>query len=129
MSVFELRVALATEEFDRLVAFYRDGLGLEPGAMWTDNGRGQILNAGRGVLEILDTEHAASVDQIEVGRRVTGQIRFAFQVPDIHAAVNKALKYGAILVHEPVLTPWNDLNARVESPDGLQITLFQVMPG
>ena len=128
MSIFELRVALTTGEFDRLVTFYRDGLGLDPGDRWTDNGRGQILNAGRGVLEILDTEHAASVDQIEVGRRVSGQIRFAFQVPDVYVAVENALKYGATLVHEPVLTPWNDLNARVESPDGLQITLFQVTP-
>lgn len=128
MSVFELRVALTTAEFDRLVAFYRDGLGLDPGDMWTDNGRGQILNAGRGVLEILDTEHAASVDQIEVGRRVSGQIRFAVQVPDVHVAVANALKYGAALVHEPVLTSWGDLNARVESPDGLQITLFQAKP-
>ncbi|WP_119066705.1 VOC family protein [Aggregatilinea lenta] len=126
MSVFELRVALTTEEFDRIVAFYRDGLGLDPGDMWTDNGRGQILYAGRGVLEILDTEHAASVDQIEVGWRVPGQIRFAFQVPDVHVAVENALKYGATLIHEPVLTPWDDLNARVKSPDGLQITLFQV---
>jgi lactoylglutathione lyase len=125
MSIFELRVALTTEEFDRLVVFYRDGLGLDPGDRWTDNGRGQILNAGRGVLEILDTEHAAFVDQIEVGRRVSGQIRFAFQVPDVHAAVENALKFGATLIHKPVLTPWNVLNARVESPDGLQITLFQ----
>ena len=128
MSVFELRVALTAEEFDRLVTFYRDGLGLDPGGMWTDNGRGQILNAGRGVLEILDQEHAASVDQIEVGQHVSGQIRFAFQVPDVYVAVENALRYGAALVHEPVRTPWNDLNARVLSPDGLQITLFQVPP-
>jgi hypothetical protein len=33
MSVFELRVALTTEEFDRLVALYLDGLGLGPGEM------------------------------------------------------------------------------------------------
>jgi len=126
MTVFELRVALTTDTFERLVAFYRDGLGLDPGPVWTDNGRGQILHAGRGVLEILDTEHAASVDQIEVGRRVSGQIRFALQVPDVDAAVNNALSYGARLIHEPVQTPWGDLNARIESPDGLQITLFQV---
>lgn len=127
MPVFELRVAVTTDEFDHLVAFYRDGLGLDPGDVWTDNGRGQIMNAGRGVLEILDTEHAASVDQIEVGQRVSGSIRFAFQVPDVRKAVDNALQYGAKLVSEPTLTPWNDLNARVESPDGLQITLFQAM--
>jgi hypothetical protein len=42
--------------------------------------------------------------------------------------VRRALQYGATLVHEPMLTPWNDLNARLESPDGLQITLFQLIP-
>jgi len=26
----------------------------------------------------------------------------------------------------PIVTPWGDLNARVQDPDGLQITLFQV---
>ena len=93
--------------------------------MWTDNGRGQLFHAGRGTMEVLDTTHAASVDQIEVGKRVSGQIRFALQVPDVRVAVDNALKYGATLVHEPVLTPWNDLNARIESPDGFQITLFQ----
>jgi predicted enzyme related to lactoylglutathione lyase len=59
-------------------------------------------------------------------KRISGQIRFAFEVPDVHAALKRAIEYGATLVHEPVLTPWNDLNARVQSPDGLQITLFQV---
>lgn len=127
MAIIEFRVALTVQDFDRMIAFYRDGLGLEPGDLWTDNGQGQIFGAGRATLEVLDTTHAASVDRIEVGQQVTGQIRFAFEVPDVTDALERALKYGATLVHEPVLTPWNHLNARVQSPDGLQITLFQVM--
>ncbi|MBI5668855.1 MAG: VOC family protein [Chloroflexi bacterium] len=127
MSIIEFRVALTAADFDRLIAFYRDGLGLEPGDLWTDNGRGQIFSAGRAMLEVLDPTHAASVDRIEVGQPVSGPIRFAFEVPDVAAALERALQYGATLVHEPVLTPWNHLNARVQSPDGLQITLFQVM--
>ena len=126
MTVNEFRVALTTEDFDRAVVFYRDGLGLDPGELWTDNGRGQMFWAGRATLEIFDPAYAASVDQIEVGERVSGQIRFAFEVPDVHIALERALKFGATLVHEPVLTPWNDLNARLQSPDGLQITLYQV---
>lgn len=129
MSVIEMRVALTVEDFNKVTAFYRDGLGLEPGAIWTDHGKGQIFAAGRATLEIFDPAHAEAVDQIEVGERVSGQIRFAFEVPDVHAALDRALKYGSTLVHEPVLTPWNDLNARVVSPEGLQITLFQVMGG
>lgn len=126
MTVNEFRVALTTEDFDQAVAFYRDGLGLDPGDLWTDNGNGQIFWAGRAALEIFDPAYANGIDQIEVGERVSGQIRFAFEVPNVQIAMERALKYGAALVHEPVLTPWNDLNVRLQSPEGLQITLFQV---
>ena len=127
MSVMEMRVALTAEDFEAVTAFYRDGLGLDPGDLWTDHGKGQLFYAGRATLEVFDPVHASAVDQLEVGTRVSGQIRFAFQVADVHAALARALAYGAVLVHEPVLTPWNDLNARLRSPEGLQITLFQVM--
>ena len=126
MRIHEFRVALTTDDFEQAVSFYRDGLGLDPGDLWTDNGLGQMFLAGRAVLEIFDPSYADSVDQIEVGQKVSGQIRFAFEVEDIHAALERALKYGATLVHEPVLTPWNDLNVRLRSPEGIQITLFQV---
>lgn len=125
--VMELRVALTVDDFDAVVRFYRDGLGLDAGELWTDHGKGQLFHAGRGTLEVFDPVHAAAVDQLETGRRISGQIRFAFEVPDIHTALERALNYGATLVQTPVLTPWNDFNARVESPEGLQITLFQVM--
>lgn len=127
MSVIEFRVALTVDDFNRAVAFYRDGLGLDPGEIWTDNGNGQIFSAGRATLEIFDDAHASAVDQLETGARLSGQIRFAFEVADVHAAVARALDYGAVLVHPPTLTPWNHLNARLQAPDGLQVTLFQVM--
>lgn len=127
MAVFEIRVALTVDDFEAAVAFYRDGLGLDPGELWTDGGRGQMFSAGRGTLELFDRDYAAGVDQLEVGRRVSGQARFAFEVPDVDAALEKALEYGATLVAPPKLMPWNDRNARVESPEGLQVTLYQSM--
>lgn len=129
MSVSELRIAITAEHYERLVKFYRDGLGLDPGDMWADHGQGQVLHAGRGTIEVLDSEHSQHVDNIEVGEQVSGQIRFAFQVPDIHQAIKNALTHGAKQMHEPVMTPWGDLNVRIESPDGFQITLFQVKTG
>jgi predicted enzyme related to lactoylglutathione lyase len=121
----ELRIALTAEDYDRLVSFYRDALGLEPGDMWTDNGRGQVFLAGSATLEILDPTHAAWVDQTEAGKRTSGQIRFAIKVPDLDAALQKALAWGAAQVHPPIITPWGDYNVRLQAPDGLQITLFQ----
>lgn len=126
MAVNEFRVALTSDHYDAAIAFYRDGLGLDPGDVWTENGNGQMFFAGRAVLEVFDLAYARSVDEIEVGEKISGKIRFAFQVDDVEAAVTRALMFGGKLIHEPILTPWNDLNARVESPDGMQITLFEV---
>jgi methylmalonyl-CoA/ethylmalonyl-CoA epimerase len=128
--ILELRVAVTTADYERLVSFYRDGLGLDPAALWTTETTHAVLfELGRGTLEVFDEPHAASVDAIEVGERMSGHIRFALGVPDLDAALERLLKWGATLVHEPVLTPWNDRNARVLSPDGLQVTLFQPMGG
>lgn len=37
------------------------------------------------------------------------------------------MQYGAAVMSEPTSTPWNDLNVRIISPDGIRITLFQIM--
>ena len=124
--VIELRVALTTSEYERLVQFYCDGLGLEPTAIWNnDGGKALILDLGKATLELFDERQAQVIDQLEAGRRVSGQIRFALQVPDLKAAMERLLAHGATLVHEPVQTPWGDTNVRLQDPDGMQITLFQ----
>ena len=125
--VMELRVALTTKEFDRLAGFYRIGLGMEPSQVWpADQGRALVLDMGKATLEVFDEKQAQTVDQIEVGKRVSGQIRFALQVPDLDAAVKRLVASGATLVHEPVVAPWGDKMARFQDPDGMQITLYQV---
>jgi methylmalonyl-CoA/ethylmalonyl-CoA epimerase len=125
--VMELRVALTTDAFERMVSFYCDGLGLEPAQVWPDDqGRALVLDMGQATLEVFDEMQAQTVDQIEVGRRISGRIRFALQVPDLKAAMEGLLAHGATLVHPPVLTPWGDHNVRLEDPDGMQITLYQV---
>lgn len=129
MGVLELRVALTVEDFGAAVRFYRNGLGLDPGDLWTDGGTGQMLRAGRGTLEIFDEPYARSVDMLEVGERVSGEIRLAFEVPDVRAALKRALRYGATLVADPTVTPWGDRSARVRSPEGLQVTLYEVSDG
>lgn len=124
----ELRVALTTSDYERLVKFYSDGLGLDPAQLWTnDHGQALILEMGQATLEIFDEAHAETVDQIEVGQRVSGPIRFALRVPDLQAAMDRLLAKGAIMLHPPVVTPWGHHNVRLQDPDGLQITLFQVL--
>jgi catechol 2,3-dioxygenase-like lactoylglutathione lyase family enzyme len=124
--ILELRVAVTTSDYDRLVKFYCDGLGIKPAAIWNnDPGKAMMLDMGHAALEIFDEAQAETIDRLEAGRRVSGPIRFALQVPDLEAAMGRLIAHGATLVHPPVMTPWGDTNARLQDPDGMQITLFQ----
>jgi uncharacterized glyoxalase superfamily protein PhnB len=126
--IIELRVALTTSDYERLVKFYCDGLGIEPAQFWNNGqGRALILNMGNATLEIFDETQAQTIDQIEAGQRISGQIRFALQVPDLKAAMERLLAHGATLIHPPIITPWGDYNVRLQDPDGMQITLFQIL--
>lgn len=125
--VLELRIAFTVQDFERAVKFYCDGLGIEPAAIWNNgDGHALVLDLGRATLELFDEPQAETIDSLEAGKRISGQIRFALQVPDLRAAMDKLLAHGATLVHEPVMTPWGDYNVRLQDSDGMQITLFQV---
>lgn len=124
--ILQLRVAITTSDYEHLVKFYCDGLGLEPAAVWNnDGGHALMLEMGKATLELFDDRQAEVVDQLEAGKRVSGQIRFALQVPDLKSAMERLLANGATLVHPPVQTPWGDTNVRLQDPDGMQVTLFQ----
>lgn len=124
--VLQLRVALTSSDYARLIRFYSIGLGLEPTQVWTHGaGHGHMFALGEGTLELFDEGYAAHIDDLEAGMRVSGHIRLALQVPDLNAAMERLLAHGATLVHPPVETPWGDYNVRLQDPDGLQVTLFQ----
>jgi lactoylglutathione lyase len=124
-AVRELRLVVTAEDYDEALRFYRDVLGLpERAAFSSPDGRVTILEAGRATLELTDPHHAAFIDEVEVGRRVAGQIRVAFQVADSTATTAELAAAGAEVLAEPTRTPWNSLNARLEAPGALQLTLF-----
>ena len=122
----ELRVALTVDDLDGAAALYGAGLGLPVVERWEDEvGRGMLLSAGSATIELLDRPHADLVDRIEAGERVSGPVRLAFEVPDIGTSAASLRERGAETVGRPVRTPWGDLNRRLRTPEGLQLTLFE----
>ena len=120
-----MRLVVTAADYDEALRFYRDVLGMpEQAAFSSDGGRVTILQAGRATLEIADPAHAEYVDRVEVGRRVAGHVRVALQVADTAEVTRRVVAAGATLIAEPTLTPWNDLNARLDAPAGMQLTLF-----
>ena len=128
-AVTELRLVVTAPDYDEALRFYRDVLGLtEQAAFSSPGGRVTILRAGRATLELADSQHAAYIDEVEVGRRVAGHIRVAFGVADAVAATATLAAGGAEIIAEPTPTPWRSLNARLKAPADLQLTLFTELP-
>jgi lactoylglutathione lyase len=127
--VTELRLVVTAPDYEEALKFYRDVLNLPQRAAYASpGGRVTILEAGRATLELADPSHAAYVDDIEVGHRVAGHIRVAFEVSNTATATAKLAGAGATIIAGPAPTPWQSLNARLEGPAGLQLTLFSDMP-
>jgi len=125
--ISEVRIVLTVEHFDQAVQFYRDRLGMPVVEQWQRaEGSGVILALGPHItLELFDVSQADFVDQVEVGRRVSGPVRLALSVPDAEAMAGIFQHAGAQLLSHAKPMPWGDRNARVETPDGMQVTLYQ----
>lgn len=124
-AVLEMRLVVTTGDFDEVLRFYRDALGLEQEALYTSaNGSVALLAAGRATLEIGDNRNAEYIDRVEVGRRVAGPIRVGFRVEDAARTTSRLEAAGAEALGAPRLTPFGSINARVAAPE-LQLTLFQ----
>lgn len=125
--VRQLRLVVEVDDFDGAVTFYRDVLGLPEQAAFEGEGDARviILDAGRATLELANTAQVEMIDRIEVGRRVSPKFRVAFEVTDAAAATTRLVEGGADLIAEPRETPWRSLNARLDAPGDVQLTLFE----
>lgn len=128
-AVSEMRLVVTADDHAAAVRFYRDVLGLPERASYSSpDGQVVILDAGRATLEIADPAQAEFIDRVEVGRRVAGHIRVAFEVADSAVTTRVLAEAGAEVVAEATRTPWNTMNARLNGPAGLQLTLFSDAP-
>ncbi len=99
-AVKQLRLVVATEDYDRAVGFYRDQLGLGQEETFTSDGGAQvmILDAGRATLELSNPAQIELIDRVEVGRTgVSGKYRVAFETDDAAAVTERLVAAGAEL--------------------------------
>jgi queuosine precursor transporter len=125
--VRQMRLVVATDDYDNAVRFYRDELGLVAEETYEgENGaKVMILGAGRATLELSNRPQIDLIDTVEVGRmRVSGKYRLAFEVDDSAGITNRLVSAGAELIAPPTVTPWRSLNARLQGPSHVQLTIF-----
>ena len=59
---------------------------------------------------------------------MAGHIRVAFEVDDSAETAGALAAGGAELVAPATRTPWQTMNARLDAPGGLHLTLFSDAP-
>lgn len=125
--VLQMRLIVEANDYEEAVAFYRDVLGAaEELQIHGDNDeKVTILDVGRATLEISNPAQVDMIDRVEVGHRVSPHLRVAFEVADARGMTAQLTAAGANLIASPTKTPWDSLNARLEGPGGLQLTVFQ----
>jgi len=58
----------------------------------------KVTNSRPENVEIFDEKQPAAVDTIEVRRRVSGQIRFTLQVPELKAATEIMTRFEQVII-------------------------------
>jgi uncharacterized glyoxalase superfamily protein PhnB len=126
-TVRQLRLVVEAEDYEAAVAFYRDALGLTEQAAFEGEGDAKvlILNAGMATLEIANPAQVRMIDRVESDGHPSPKLRIAFQVDDAQQVTDDLVDAGATLIASPRETPWRSLNARLDAPAGLQVTVFQ----
>jgi uncharacterized glyoxalase superfamily protein PhnB len=81
------------------------------------------------VVEASDYDEAVAFYRDVLGAaeelQVHGEDGEKVTILDAQAATGELVGAGASLVAPPTRTPWDSLNARLEGPAGLQLTLFE----
>ena len=127
MTVRQLRLVVHAEDYEQAVTFFRDALGMPVAESYSGGGGAEvtILDAGRATLELSNTAQIELIDDVEVGRRVAPRFRLALEVEDCESATRTAIAAGATPVAPPTRTPWDSLNARMDAPGTIHLTLFE----
>ncbi|NEP73497.1 MAG: DUF120 domain-containing protein [Okeania sp. SIO2G4] len=112
-------VAIATEQFDTVVAFYGDQLGFPVVEQWDrPNGRGIRFDLGGMRLEILDNQRERSA--LSLGQP-GDSFHIVIEVDDIEATQRQL----AIDTPEPQSTSWGARLFQLRDPDGVPVTFLE----
>lgn len=123
----ELRFVVVVDDYDVAVHLFRDVFDLKVLMdLEGQGGRGVILEVPAATLEIVDADHERMVDVLEAGRPFGKRVRIAVQVDDLGEAATAVTDAGGEAAAPEVDTPWGDRNQRFTTPDGLQLTLFEM---
>jgi uncharacterized glyoxalase superfamily protein PhnB len=117
----ELRVLVGAIEYDRLVAFYRDVLGLPVHEVWDgDDGQGTLFRAGAGIIELIadSPHHPAAPPQ---------GVAVAIETDDVDGLYGRLRAAGADVTLALDDRAWGHRSFEIRDPAGMRLVFFSVI--
>ncbi len=112
-------------DYDRSVQFYQDWLGLELIRAWNrQTDKGALLSAGHGaVVELVNPPDGQRYDS-----PAPVNARLLLEVDSADDEFARLSTYPITVVEPPTDRTWGHRSFRVRDPDGVLITLYQLVP-
>ena len=120
MEILASRMLIRPADYERSLAFYRDGIGL---AVWREYGAGTVFFAGQSLIELAGHGRA---DDDDGGGTFPGAIWL--QVRDIYHTQRELSERGVPIAREARQEPWGLHEMHVVDPDGVMLIFVQVPP-
>jgi catechol 2,3-dioxygenase-like lactoylglutathione lyase family enzyme len=112
-------------DYERSVQFYQEWLGLELIRAWNrPTDKGALLSAGQGaVVELVNPPHGQRYDG-----PAPANARLLFEVQSADDEFARLSNYPITVVEPPTDRTWGHRSFRVRDPDGVLVTLYQLVP-
>ena len=125
MTAGEFRFAFFARDYQRTLAYYRDGLELPILAAW-DRGpddAGTVFGAASGMIEVLKLPRRQETDSVWDYRAPQGAW-IVVETDDVDAWYRRVLERG-LPVKEPLTDQeWGHRSIRLVDPDGIELFVF-----
>ncbi|MFQ5556365.1 MAG: VOC family protein [Acidimicrobiales bacterium] len=118
LDMAEFRVVFTARDYEAAVGFFADTMGLYVLRSFDQEGRGTILLAADGQIEVLAHDGEGAPDPVRGAR-------LAWEVDDADAEHERLRDAGVEVVQAPTVQPWGHKSFVVRGPDGWLITLYQ----
>jgi catechol 2,3-dioxygenase-like lactoylglutathione lyase family enzyme len=118
MEILASRMLIRPADYERSLAFYRDGIGL---AVWREYGAGTVFFAGQSLIELAG--HGR-----EDNDGGTFPCAIWLQVRDIYHTQRELSERGVPIAREARQEPWGLHEMHVVDPDGVMLIFVQVPP-